>query len=193
MRRVVFPGYACAGLDCLANKGAVMATVRIPGSGKAFDILDTHLNSRHSSLVGDARSLEAYRRQTGILADFIATNRTPGMALIAGGDFNVGKAAARGDALSADLPRWNFGAAVHDALHAVTGARRRVGAGIGADTLAVLRRNTDFLFFAPTPGTALAPESLSVPFGLEASGTMLSDHLGYSATFRLGSAPASPG
>ena len=162
-----------------------MATVRIPGTGMAVDVLDTHLNSRLSSRVSDARSLEAYRQQTRIVADFVAAHRSPHTSLIAGGDFNVGRAAARGAALWASLPRWNFGSAVKDALHVVTDARRLAGLGVNANTEAVLRRNTDFIFFAPGAKTALAPDALAVPFGRERTGGMLSDHPGYLAVFRV--------
>lgn len=189
VRRVVFPAYACAGLDCMANKGAVLATVRLPGSGSEVDVLDTHLNSRRRSLVGDARSLKAYGRQVQILSAFIANSRDRANPLIAGGDFNVGKASARGSLLWASLREWNFGSAVSEALHAVVGARRRAGAQLDANTQAVIRRNTDFLFFASGSNGSIAPSDLAVPFGRERSGRMLSDHPGYSAVFRLARGP----
>lgn len=185
VRRVAFPAYACAGLDCLANKGAVLATVSIPGTRLTVDVLDTHLNSRVRSLVSDARSLYAYRRQTEIVSNFIAANRDSGTPLIAAGDFNVGKAAARKVELSASLRRWNLGLPVRDALHAIVDARRLSGLGVDENTRAVVRRNTDFIFFAPGTGAALLPEALAVPFGRERSGGMLSDHPGYLAVFRL--------
>jgi endonuclease/exonuclease/phosphatase family metal-dependent hydrolase len=185
VRRLSYPAFACAGIDCMANKGALLATVAIPGAPAPVDIVTTHLNSRHHARVADARSLYAYSRQVALLAQFIATNHDPSHPLIVGGDFNVGRAPARGSALEASLPAWGATVPVSEALAALTadgGARQEP---LAPDTAAVVRRNTDFEFFLSGRLAALTPRTIDVPFGREAAGGMLSDHIGYTITFGL--------
>lgn len=184
VRRLAFPAFACAGFDCLANKGALLATIELPG-GPEVDIVATHLNSRHSAHVADDRSLYAYQRQATLLSDFILANRDPDHPLIVAGDFNVGAAPARGQALSSLSRGWGGGAPVVEALNAVAAD----GAPVGADTAAAVRRNTDFEFVAAGRQDDLVPLDVQVTFGHEPSGTMLSDHLGYSVTFGVRHVP----
>jgi endonuclease/exonuclease/phosphatase family metal-dependent hydrolase len=190
VRRLSYPDFACAGIDCMANKGALLATVEIPGAPAPVDIVTTHLNSRHHARVADSRSLYAYSRQVALLAQFIAANHDPSHPLIVGGDFNVGAAPARGSALEASLPAWGAAVPVSEALAAVAHAGT---APLPPDTEAVVTRNTDFEFFLPGRFAALTPRSIDVPFGREATGGMLSDHLGYTITFGLTSLPHSDG
>lgn len=185
VRRLSYPAFACAGIDCMANKGALLATVEIPGAPAPVDIVTTHLNSRHHARVTDARSLYAYSRQVGLLAQFIAANRNPAHPLIVAGDFNVGRAPARGDALSASLPAWTGDGMVSEALAtlAADGDARRQH--LEPDAEAVVRRNTDFEYFVPGSLAALTPRAIDVLFGEEPAGGMLSDHIGYTITFGL--------
>ena len=80
-RQMAFPSYACAGFDCLANKGALLVEVRIPGMKLPIAVVDTHLNSRHASRATTGRSLYAWRRQVDALNQFIEKNRVPGAPL----------------------------------------------------------------------------------------------------------------
>jgi len=180
VRRLAFPAFACAGFDCIANKGALLATIALPGA-TPVDILATHLNSRHSARVAEARSLYAYQRQVALLSDFIRTNRDPDHPLIAAGDFNVGRATARGELLSALVPGWGGGQPVVEALAAIASSRTSPD----PDAEAAIHRNTDFEFTTAGRKTELVPVNLSVPFGRETSGPMLSDHIGYAVTFEL--------
>lgn len=189
IHRLSYPAFACAGLDCMANKGALLATVEIPGAPSPVDIVTTHLNSRHHARVPDDRSLYAYSRQVALLAQFIAANHDPAHPLIVAGDFNVGRAPARGSALSASLPAWGRTSSVSEALAALAadgGARQQL---LAPDAAAVVQRNTDFEFFMPGSLAGLTPQAISVPFGQEATGRMLSDHLGYTITFTLAPRP----
>jgi endonuclease/exonuclease/phosphatase family metal-dependent hydrolase len=195
--RIAYPAFACAGFDCMANKGALLVTIEIPGAPTPVDIVATHLNSRRSARVADERSLHAYQRQVGLLSGFIQANRDPNHPLIVAGDFNVGRAPARGAALAAHVPGWGEqGAPVVEALRAVVtnGEGRRQVPVAGAD--AVIRRNTDFEFVSAGRLGELVPLTATVPFGRESSGDMLSDHIGYAITFRLAPRPlemAAPG
>ncbi len=63
VHREAFPAFACAGYDCLANKGLLMVTIKVPGNATPVTVVTTHMNSKKSSGVSQARSLSAYRRQ----------------------------------------------------------------------------------------------------------------------------------
>jgi endonuclease/exonuclease/phosphatase family metal-dependent hydrolase len=185
--RIAYPAFACAGFDCMANKGALLATIEISGAPAPVDIVATHLNSRRSAHVADARSLYAYERQVTLLSQFIRANRDPDHPLIVAGDFNVGRAPARGAALSTASGRWGDSAPVVEALNAIAtndAASRQV---LSQDATAAIQRNTDFEFVAAGRRARLVPQDVSVPFGIEPSGQMLSDHIGYAITFRLAS------
>lgn len=190
IRRIAYPKFACAGLDCMANKGAVLVTIDVPGAVSPVDVVATHLNSRHSSRVRDDRSLYAYQRQVALLSAFIAANRNPDHPLIVAGDFNVGRAPLRGAALNASLPLWSGGAPVTEALHSIVADEHARGAASEPGVDAVLARNTDFEFTIAGRRAALVPMDTSVSFGREPSGRMLSDHIGYSVTFGIASRPS---
>ena len=118
--RAAFPADACAGFDCLANKGVVMATLAVPGPlGRTTPIAvaTTHLNSGRASGVDKARAMEAYRRQLTVLDRFFAAHREPGVPLIFAGDFNAGRRPARRELLLAHSAVWwgeNMSVALRD-------------------------------------------------------------------------------
>ena len=56
VKRMPYPRFACAGFDCLANKGVVLVRVQIPGSAELVTIIDTHMNSRGASGVAERRT-----------------------------------------------------------------------------------------------------------------------------------------
>lgn len=179
---MAFPAFTCAGFDCLANKGALLVSVAVPGVATPVDIVTTHLNSRAASGVANDRSDKAYARQVGLLADFVRDERDPRHPLIVAGDFNVGKAFARRSALLGQASaNWTAAGVVRDAL----GVARDRGFALSADARTSLRRAKDWQFFAPGSAAALDLTGIAVPFGHDASGTMLSDHIGYVARFRL--------
>ncbi len=187
VRRVAFPGYACAGYDCLANKGALLARVELPGRG-AVEIATTHLNSKGASGAPDARSLYAYRRQIDTLDRFLARARDPRLPLVVAGDFNVGQSAARRSYLVDHARGWSAADLLptQDALHACAG---RNSATWTVDASTILRRGKDWQFFVQGAGSLLSAGGIDVPFGREADGTMLSDHMGFVARYLV--APAS--
>ena len=63
---------SCAGFDCLANKGILLARISIPGVPVPVDLYDTHLNARRASRAPAERNLAAHDRQTAEAADFMA-------------------------------------------------------------------------------------------------------------------------
>ncbi|WP_257539619.1 endonuclease/exonuclease/phosphatase family protein [Sphingobium sp. CFD-1] len=183
VHRVAYPASACAGYDCLANKGALMAAIRLPGYPVPIDVVTTHLNSRHASKVSDGRSFRAFRLQIACLTDFIRKRHSPERTLIVAGDFNVGRVMARRTALLTDAgTRW---LANGDVLRDAYGAADKARIVLSSDALFSRNRAKDWVFYAPGQATDMNLLKIDVPFGHAANGSMLSDHVGYTAIFRL--------
>ncbi|HEX7857233.1 MAG TPA: endonuclease/exonuclease/phosphatase family protein [Sphingobium sp.] len=181
-RSVVFPAFACAGYDCLANKGALMATIRLPGAAGEVDIVTTHFNSRGKSGVGDERSDQAYRLQADCLTAFIRDNHDPERPLIVAGDFNIGTSAFRRTALvDRSRPEWVSGAEVRNVYDEAV--RERLP--LSTDAEASRKKAKDWQFFSSGRQTGIALRRVEVPFGRAADGSMLSDHIGYAAVYAL--------
>ncbi|MDO7835573.1 endonuclease [Sphingobium sp. HBC34] len=177
--RLAFPDFACAGFDCLANKGVLIAHIDIPGMGPT-SIVNAHLNARTASGVPVIRSQQAYRRQIELMAGSIRRHVQPHEALVLGGDMNLGRDRQRGRAF--------FGTFAQAGLAFVTpglgGAQqvlaRRVGAtGSWHDLTHAVRHGKDWLFARNAGGAPMTVLRAQVPFGTEADGAPLSDHFGY--------------
>jgi len=181
VRRQPFPEAACAGYDCLANKGMVLAVLAAPGPTPVA-VVDVHLNSRHASGVDEARSLFAYREQVDALAAFLRANAPVGLPVIVAGDFNIGHdpqriayVRARLGAWLGGVPRNAFGDCLDD-----PGCRGR----LPGDALCSLRHGRDWQFLRPGRSIELVAGRISTPFGHERGGGMLSDHIGYAVSYR---------
>lgn len=182
VRRMAFP--TCAGFDCLANKGAVLAMIAVPGLNEPIAVVDVHLNSRHASHVADDRSLYAYRRQIDALDHFLADNVKFGTPLMIAGDFNVGPRPARQAYFTAHLRKWSEQApgGVTDALRRCSVSPAICGA-MPSDAAFSMARARDWELSIPGRRAELAVDGLSVPFGHEIDDRMLSDHVGYVAYY----------
>lgn len=188
VRTIAFGDTACAGFDCLANKGAMMALVRIPGRREPVRIFNTHLNARSASGVSIGKANLAFRRQIALLARFIrretrniAPESTP---VIIAGDFNIGQDEDRRATFAAFSMKRRLPDFV--TLPKASGAqviRKNAVTGVGhkADMRAIVDRTKDLMFASP----ALRPIAASVPFGKQASGPALSDHFGYRIDYAL--------
>ncbi|HWK40541.1 MAG TPA: endonuclease/exonuclease/phosphatase family protein [Croceibacterium sp.] len=84
-----FGRHSCAGYDCLANKGAMLIEIPIPGMPEPLFVLNTHLNSRKASGVADERSLYAYRRQVTEIRELLDREWAGRGPLIWAGDLNA--------------------------------------------------------------------------------------------------------
>lgn len=185
--RAPFPHFACAGFDCLANKGMVAVRVAVPGMASPVAIVDLHLNSRKSSGVEDARSFYAYRLQVDALEQFIARTIPANMPLIISGDFNIGKSPERRNYVAAHLSRFSDGGGkIPDALTSCAGDRQGCPAGLSGEAQRSLRHAKDWQFYRSGAGDALRVRQIDVPFGHASDGTMLSDHIGYTALYSKG-------
>jgi len=101
---LAFPDGACAGFDCLATKGAVIALVNVPGLENPLSVANTHLNSRRSTHVVPERADEVYAWQSAAVRDFVRTQVPESEAIIFGGDFNAGPVPARRAAFENNTP-----------------------------------------------------------------------------------------
>ena len=93
--RLAFPAHACAGFDCLANKGALVARLAVPGMAQPVHVVNTHLNARKAAGVPIARSQRAFERQVDLLTRFVRAQVPQDAPLILGGDMNIGRDPAR--------------------------------------------------------------------------------------------------
>ena len=180
-RRMAFPAYACAGLDCLANKGVLVVALDVPGADRPVIVVDTHLNSRSASYASNARSLYAYRRQVDALSQFVAGLPEQGDMLLAG-DFNVGNAPRRSAMLDRGLlDRDGLALTVveHDCGHDC----RHIDEGGSAAETALLRGKSLLAFSAQG---SLTPLGTAIGFGRLPDGKMLSDHIGIERRFHIG-------
>ncbi|HUD30797.1 MAG TPA: endonuclease/exonuclease/phosphatase family protein [Novosphingobium sp.] len=172
-RRMAFSDAMCAGFDCLAAKGVVIAWVAVPGRSRPVAIADTHLNARKAAGVDIARANAAFARQARAARDFIAANVDADDDLIFGGDFNIGSDKAR-IAATRDLVSGGAEASAEADCSACA-------ADLRADVAAIRKRGKDKQFYRG----AMRLSRLDVPFGAAKGGEALSDHLGYVAHYAL--------
>jgi endonuclease/exonuclease/phosphatase family metal-dependent hydrolase len=167
----------CAGLDCLANKGVVLAAIQVPGLPVPVEIADTHLNSKGASGVPRSRATAAHHLQADELKRFMQADRTPGAPLIVGGDFNVMHSAERFDHVMSDYPfevvsRW-----CHERPKACDTQISYDGDAPWLDT-------QDLIGFLNGDAVEVTPVAVEATFD-GAGEPVLSDHDGYKVTFRL--------
>jgi endonuclease/exonuclease/phosphatase family metal-dependent hydrolase len=176
----------CAGLDCLANKGAMLARVALPGFPGEIDVVNTHLNSKRASRTPLGHSLQAHNLQVEELMGFIADHRTAGAPLLVGGDFNVKGSAARYDYLAAARP--------YKVVSEFCSAPASACEGQPADGKGrpPWLRSQDLQGFEGAPAIDVRPIHVATVFGKDKSGARLSDHDGYLVRYRLSWTPTEP-
>lgn len=179
VRRMTYP--LCAGYDCLANKGVVAVRLKLPGSDRPVFVADTHLNARGAAGVPHARADYAYARQIDYLRAFLARTVPPGAALLVGGDFNVGRAAPRTNAFSGVLSTPMLALASTVSGCAAVSCQTADPASLAR----AIRHQKDWLLYRLGSAPGLVPTGLFAPFGPDAAGRMLSDHIGMGADFRI--------
>ncbi|NIJ07568.1 endonuclease/exonuclease/phosphatase family metal-dependent hydrolase [Sphingomonas vulcanisoli] len=188
VKRDAFPSYACAGYDCMANKGVLLADILVPGADKPVSVIATHMNSKQASGVSKARFGYAFDRQVATIGKFLAANLDPTAPYIFAGDTNIGKSVERKaqlEGMFAALPR------------SVTGPTRMVLATCLNDASAACtfdardaaekayKHGKDWQVYADGAVTHIRPLAIDVPFGPDKNGRMLSDHIGYTALYGL--------
>jgi len=188
VRGMPFPRYACAGLDCLANKGVMLATVAVPGSAAPVSVVATHMNSQEASGVAPARYGWAYDRQVRSIGRFLTANLDPAAPYVFAGDTNIGRSPTRTAAFTAmlaALPRTAERGEVRTALATCLGPDASCSLDSAREARRSFRHGKDWQVYAPGAATALRPVAIATPFGHDANGAMLSDHIGYTAVYRV--------
>lgn len=185
--RIAYPAFACAGFDCLANKGAMIAHLRVPGVAAPVAIVNSHLNARKAAGVPVARSLRAFDRQAGLLTAFVNRHVPRDRMMILGGDFNIGGDRQRIAAFFGHMAR----ASMDFVAPPLGGGRRALGDALLADATErhdlaeAVDRGKDWLFARDAAGSAMPVVQAQVPFG-GPEATRLSDHVGYSLSYAPG-------
>ncbi len=179
--KMAFPMEACAGFDCLASKGVLITWIKLGDSGEPIAIVNTHLNSRGASGVPIERSNSAYARQFDSLAKFIGDNVGIGTSVILSGDLNVGTDPSRRLKLTQAQASLDFSA---EALRTLF-SKNAFNLSLTKDLAAIIKRSKDMQFFRSGIGSSLHPSLVSVPFGTDEDGSMLSDHMGFVVSYSL--------
>jgi endonuclease/exonuclease/phosphatase family metal-dependent hydrolase len=187
VKRAAFPAFACAGFDCLANKGILLVTIAVPGSNVPVTVATTHMNSKRSSGVSQERSLYAYRRQLEALDHFIADNRNPNFPIIVAGDFNASSPPRRASLVNHGTANWTtpYHLPINSALQHCLSPMRPCGGALAAIAFNVYTKGRDWQFYTSGLRSSIEAVKFNIPFGPEQDGTMLSDHVGYDVVYRL--------
>jgi len=198
VQRAAFPAYACAGFDCLANKGVMLATVQVPGVAQPVAVVATHLNSKQASGTSKDRWTYAFQRQVETVGLFLKDHLAAATPYVLAGDLNIGRSPSRTatfEAMLAALPRSTEAGVVRTALRTCLdgGSTQSCLVGTPADVRKSFQHNKDWQAFAPGAGTQVALLGIDAPFGQDARGRMLSDHVGYTAFYRLSAAQPTSG
>lgn len=169
---------SCAGIDCLANKGIMLARIAIPGVPTPIDIYGTHMNSRGASRAPAHRNLAAHDRQSLEASAFIDRSHDDAYPLIFGGDFNMRHAEDRWENFS----RYQSLNLVHRVCaDPASGCDVRMswdGDEPWMDT-------QDLQFFWPGEMVSVRPIRVEAMFDGSDSGPELSDHDGFLVTYQL--------
>lgn len=169
---------ACAGLDCLSNKGVMLARISMPGVPAPIDIYNTHMNSRGASGVSAARDGEAHARQAIAASEFIARTQDLTAPLIFGGDFNMRHSEDRWAGFSEYHPL----TLVHEVcVDPASGCEVKMS----WDGDAPWMDTQDLQFFADGERLTVRPVRVEALFDGGASGPQLSDHDGFLVTYEL--------
>lgn len=174
---VAFGKRACAGLDCLANKGVMLARIALPGVPSPVAIYNTHLNSRGASRAPRERTLAAHDRQSAEVADFIESTHDRRAPVVLGGDFNMKHAERRWQHFSSYAPL--------DVVHAVCNdPDYGCDVRMSWDGDAPWMDTQDLQLFADGTAMTIRPIRVEAMFD-GADQPQLSDHDGFLVTYRL--------
>lgn len=169
---------SCAGFDCLANKGIMLARIEIPGVPSPVDIYDTHMNSQGASRAPTRRNLPAHDRQAREASRFINHTHDDAIPLVFGGDFNMRRSE----------PRWdNF--SKYQSLELVHRLCRDPNSGCEVrvswhgDTPWMNTQDLQFLWNGDA--VKIRPIRVESMFDGQDGGPVLSDHHGFLVTYEL--------
>ncbi|MFN3609683.1 MAG: endonuclease/exonuclease/phosphatase family protein [Hyphomonas sp.] len=180
-----FSRHACAGLDCLSAKGAMLVRIALPGVPTPVDLMTVHMNAQGSARVREARTLAAHRYQTLESAHFLLETRDPANPLILGGDFNMRRSPDRLDHFDQHKPYMIVHRWCTDPANACDVRMSWDGDEPWLDT-------QDLQAFDDGEVVSLRPERVEAVFDGPETGGRLSDHDGYLVTYTLSWPAAAP-
>jgi len=169
---------SCAGYDCLANKGIVLARVYIPGLPTPIDFYDTHMNARGASKAPAARNLAAHDRQALEASQFIDSTHNDYYPVIFGGDFNMRKSEERWE----NFTRYQPMTLVHRVCNNPTSGCE---VKMSWDGDAPWMDTQDLQFYYSGSPITVRPIRVQAIFDGSPGSPVLSDHDGYMVTYRL--------
>ena len=173
-----FSRRACAGFDCLSNKGGLFARIAIPGVPDPIDLFDTHMNAQGASRVKLKRHLSAHEAQVIELDAFIAKSRDIAHPIILGGDFNMRGSEARFSYFEGRQPL--------DLVHRSCAERRaECDVRVSFDGDAPWMDTQDLQFFYPGVRVAIRPVRIEALFDGRPDSPRLSDHDGFRVIYEL--------
>ena len=181
-RKVAFGSGACAGWDCLANKGALAVALAVPGVTGPVVVIDTHLNSSGAAHVSPQRAGAAFDAQMALLTGFVKSLLPSAGAVVLGGDFNIGQHPLRSQLFDSDLLA-GAGLQVAAQEHVCGAGCREPDDGSGPDDTQVQTKS--LLAWRDLNGQAIRPVGHVISFGKSADGHMLSDHVGIAMHFAV--------
>jgi endonuclease/exonuclease/phosphatase family metal-dependent hydrolase len=179
-----FPRRACAGYDCLANKGILLAAIHIPGVPEPIEIFTTHMNSKKASGVPPERYTAAHEFQADEVRDYLfAEINDDRRALIAGGDFNTRNDRGRLAYLTGNT---------YDPIvrYYCTQSEDRCDVRISFDGDEPWLDTQDLQAFFPGKRIDVIPIAIEALFDEPVDGKMLSDHDAYLVEYRVTWDPA---
>jgi endonuclease/exonuclease/phosphatase family metal-dependent hydrolase len=187
VERAAYPRNACAGYDCLANKGVLLARIRVPGLARPVQIVTTHMNARAQATgTPEPHANEAYRRQMRALGDFIATHRDPRLPLIIAADLNVRADPVRIAALRRNSAQWSKTGLDPAPIFAICGKPSiPCRPGIGFDAIRANTRNNDWQLSFSGSDASVTPVTAAIRFMPDPDARVLSDHQAVMVDYRL--------
>ena len=174
-----FSHRACAGLDCLSNKGALFAAVAIPGVPDPVQVFDSHMNSRHASGAPLTRTLASHHLESQELADFIGVEGDAALPTVLAGDFNMRHSAARYAVFQQDEPLTDVPRYCREE------APRACDVRIGWTSDTPWIESEDLQLFRPGARVSIRPVRVESLFDGRTSGPKLSDHDGLRVIYDL--------
>lgn len=168
---------ACAGFDCLSNKGAMLASIVVPGVPDAISIANTHMNARYASKVAPARNLAAHRAQSRELQAFLTAQHDGARPLILGGDFNMRRSPERFERFGLNGPLTH--------VHGYCLGNEACDVRMSWDGDAPWMDTQDLQFFLSGTRVRVTPIRVEAMFDGSPDSPKLSDHDGFRVVYRL--------
>ncbi len=173
VKRIAFPRGMCAGYDCLASKGILIAWIQVPEIDDPIAFVVIHLNSRKPSGVSGDRADEAHYHQVKMLQREIQKEIDPSTTVIIGGDFSVGHAPKRLDAVQKLLEGFGYENVIRKAYQTDIVPDSSI-----KHIIDIIEDNNNAILLRQTHGKSLIPNNAWVPFP-KYTPNPYSDHAGF--------------